>query len=309
MRFTQKKESYDQLSHNLYHQRLQNNTKAQKEVDMEMKLSKFTNFKSEQDKKIEEKKEIDEEKIQMKKEMNIQELKSKAQRIHAFNQTFEQEGIEKWKQNMLKKKEAEKKELDFQLKEAEKYQSYVNKIISNSKNETIEKINNFEKNLTKLQSETAMSNLDEKIKKNFVGLASVNCEAVIQKIQAKIIQDQNAKRERDRRRRKIIVDQSKAQLEIENKNREEQLTQKLYKMSNQEKQLHYDTYRVDQNKKIIIENRKLRDDLYEEKKKIDIIFNQKNQKEFLKYIKNKSLVFILKIFTEKQIKKIFEEKN
>ena len=90
MRFTQKKESYDQLSHNLYHQRLQNNTKAQKEVDMEKKLSKFTNFKSDQDKKIEEKKEIDEEKIQMKKEMNIQELKSKAQRIHAFNQTFEQ---------------------------------------------------------------------------------------------------------------------------------------------------------------------------------------------------------------------------
>ena len=71
-------------------------------------------------------------------------------------------------------------------------------------------------------------------------------------------------------------------MEIENKNREVQLTQKLYKQSNQEKQLNYDSFRVDQNKKIIIEDRNLRDELYEEKKKIDIIFNQKNQNEFLK---------------------------
>jgi hypothetical protein len=282
MRFTQKKESYDRLSHSLYHQRLQNQTKAQKVVDMEKKLSDFTKFKEEQDKVIEEERTEFEREEKEKKEKNIQELKSKAQRIHAFNQTYEQDGIEKWKQNMLKKKEGEKKELDFQLREAEKYQSQVNNIIYNSKKETIEKIDKFEKHLTKIQTDIINSNLDDKLKKNFKGLAYTNCESAIQKIQNKIIQDQNAKRERDRRRRKIIVDQSKAQLEIENKNREEQLTMKLYKMSNQEKQLHYDTYRVDQNKKIIIENRKLREELYEEKKKNDVVFNQKNQKEFLK---------------------------
>ena len=282
MRFTQKKENYDQLSHHLYHQRLQNNTKSQKDVDLEKKLSPFTNFQIEQDIQIEKNKEKYEKNLNDKKDKNIQELKSKAQRIHGFNQTFEQEGIEKWKQNMLKKKEAEKKELDFQLKEAEKYQGYVNNVITNSKKETIDKIDNFEKNLLKLQSDVVNNNIDDKLKKNFKGMALVNSEQIIQKIQEKIIQNQNAKRERDRRRRKIIVDQSKAQLEIENKNREVQLTQKLYKQSNQEKQLNYDSFRVDQNKKIIIEDRNLRDELYEEKKKIDIIFNQKNQNEFLK---------------------------
>jgi len=282
MRFTQKKENYDRLSHSLYHQRLQNNTKAQNEVDMEKKLSPFTDFKVKRDKEIDEEKKRDDKVSQEAKEKYIQELKSKAQRIHAFNQTFEQEGIEKWKQNMLRKKEAEKKELDFQLKEAEKYQNYVNNFINNSKKETMDKIDSFEKNLAKIQTDALANNTDDKVKENFKGLAFANCEQTIQKIYNKIIQDQNAKRERDRRRRKIIVDQSKAQLEIENKNREEQLTMKLYKMSNQEKQLHYDSYRVDQNKNIIIENRKLRDDLYEEKKISDLVFNQKNQKEFLK---------------------------
>ena len=111
MRFTQKKENYDRLSHSLYHQRLQNNTKAQNEVDMEKKLSPFTDFKVKREKEIEEEKKRDDKVSHEAKEKYIQELKSKAQRIHAFNQTFEQEGIEKWKQNMLRKKKRKKKNL------------------------------------------------------------------------------------------------------------------------------------------------------------------------------------------------------
>ena len=58
------------------------------------------------------------------------------------------------------------------------------------------------------------------------------------------------KRKENRRRRKIIVEQGKAQLEIENKRREEQYIGKLAKQSNQEKQLTYETYRVNQNQKL-----------------------------------------------------------
>lgn len=105
---------------------------------------------------------------------------------------------------------------------------------------------------------------------------------MIAKIREKTLQNPDTKRERDRRRRKIIVEQSKAQMEIENRRREDQLIKKLDKKSNQEKQLAYEFWRVDQNKKIIIENRKLREEMYEERKEMDNKFNQKNEEEFIK---------------------------
>ena len=77
--------------------------------------------------------------------------------------------------------------------------------------------------------------------------------------------DNRTKTERNRRRRKIIVEQSKAQLEIENKRREEQYIGKLAKQSNQEKQLTYETYRVNQSKNIIKENRNLREHMYKDR--------------------------------------------
>jgi len=110
-----------------------------------------------------------------------------------------------------------------------------------------------------------------------------SCELMIAKIREKTLQNPDTKRERDRRRRKIIVEQSKAQTEIENRRREEQLIKKLDKKSNQEKQLAYEFWRVDQNKKIIIENRKLREEMYEERKEMDKKFNQNNEEEFIRY--------------------------
>lgn len=124
------------------------------------------------------------------------------------------------------------------------------------------------------------------------------------------MKNQHAKRERDRRRRKIIVEQSKAQLEIENRRREDQLIGKLYKMSNQEKQLFYETWRVNQHKEIIKENRKLRNDEYNEREMRDFEFNILNDENFKEYHK---IIFSAECKKEeiraKELEKAYKQKK
>ena len=102
-------------------------------------------------------------------------------------------------------------------------------------------------------------------------------------IYQKIMLDNRTKTERNRRRRKIIVEQGKAQLEIENKRREEQYIGKLAKQSNQEKQLTYETYRVNQCKNIIRENRNLREEMYKKRDEGNKEFQKMNEDNYLKF--------------------------
>lgn len=183
----------------------------------------------------------------------------------------------------------EKKDLAFQLREAEKYQQMVYKSIKHSeldakrKIETFEKIFNLTSRNTDLENSVLDNNniLDTSSKKVFKSVLDFS-NKLREDITEKILNDTNAKKERNRRRRKIIVEQSKAQLEIENRRREDQYIRKLYKQSNQEKQLTYETYRVIQIKNIIIEDRRLRDEMYIERKEMDIRFLEKNEEELLK---------------------------
>jgi len=274
-----KMEQYDELNAKLFSESLGKRMIPQKDVDMRDHLHAFEDHKKRQDEKIKYQKDRDETQNNIHKFVKSQNEKSKAQRLHTFNQQFEQKGIENWKDNIIRKKEMEKKELDFQLKEAQKYQRIVLNSIKYSELNTMNQIDDFEKNL-KLISSSSNNPSESKVKKNDKVVES--CEIMISKIREKTLQNPDTKRERDRRRRKIIVEQSKAQMEIENRRREEQLIKKLDKKSNQEKQLAYEFWRVDQNKKIIIENRKLREEMYEERKEMDKKFNEKNEEEFIR---------------------------
>ena len=286
MKFRQEIPQYDAFDSKHFYETLQRKTRAQKEVDLEKKLKRFEDFKIEQNKKI--KQAIEEEKFRQEQEraINIRNHRNKNQRYHAFLQQFEEKGINNWKNNMLRAKQREIKDVQFQLNEAQKIQKNLYRGIAKNIAIYHHEINQFEANFgkngkklemnkSKKKEETekkgesnesaiAGANVNQQDLGNIPGGLGTNqgasnfgnvphfqsvdtraaniCEGIYQKIML----DNRTKTERNRRRRKIIVEQSKAQLEIENKRREEQYIGKLAKQSNQEKQLTYETYRVNQ---------------------------------------------------------------
>ncbi len=133
------------------------------------------------------------------------------------------------------------------------------------------------------------NNLNISMQKNTFGSAPLyesvenRSSKITDKIYNKMMRDTKTKMERNRRRRKIIVEQGKAQLEIENKRREEQYISKLGKQSNQEKQLTYETNRVNQSKNINKENRNLREEMYKKRDEQNVEFEKINEENFLKY--------------------------
>lgn len=284
MKFKKDIPSYDNLSQSFFMNRIQSKAKAQKEINLENKLEKFEDFKIQEDHKIFGSiKNEDNEKIKNRQKL-ITQLKSESQRYHIFQQKYEQQGIDNWKSNMLFKKEREKKDLDYQLKEAQKYQTMVYNSINTCHSDMLKKIDNFEMVLQQSNQNdmsTAQNSDVEQRNKNF-SKSSVLSEKMKADITEKIMLNSTAKRERDRRRRKIIVEQGKAQLEIENKRREEHLTQKLNKQSNQERQIIYESWRVSQNNHIVLQNRRLRDLMYEERYEMEVNFIEKNEEEFLR---------------------------
>lgn len=302
MKFKKDIPSYDNISQNFFEDRLKSKTIAQKEINMKYHLAKFEEFKLKEDNKIMQSKNKEEEITIKIRNKRVTQLRSESQRFHVFQQKHEQNGIDDWKSNMLFKKEREKKDLDYQLKEAQKYQKQVHNSIKNCQNDLQKKIENFEfvlQNTSNQNDVSTAQNSENEIKlKKFVKSSTIS-EKMKADITEKIMLNPISRRERDRRRRKIIVEQGKAQLEIENKRREEHLTQKLKKQSNQERQLNYESWRVAQNKYIVQQDRRLRDLMYEERYEMEMNFIERNEEEFLKFHKDN----FLKDIEKEEVKK------
>lgn len=109
MKFNKEIPAYDKFNQQFFNHQLQTRTKAQKEVNLERHLSKFEHFKKMQDEKIKQEKELDELRQKIESDEKLKMMKSNAGRYHAFQQQFEQKGIDDWKVNMILKKEMEKK--------------------------------------------------------------------------------------------------------------------------------------------------------------------------------------------------------
>ena len=279
MKIRTKRGAYDELSQKHYEFLMERNTLSQKETNLIKHLSKFEEFKNQQDLKIRKEIESEEKAKEEEKQFKISQKKNEQMRYHAFNQKFDQDGIENWKKNLIDKKEREKKDLDFQLKEAKEIKEKIDKTIKNYEWETITKIETFEQNLEEMNEWDKTNYSDTTIPTN-ERISSLK-NGILERIINKILKDPVAKTERDRRRRKIIVEQSKAQLEIENRSREEQLKSKLFKQSNQEKQLTYELFRVDQIKYIVRDDRELRKIQYDEQNIQMQKFYKENEEHFL----------------------------
>ena len=321
MKFRQEIPPYDTFDSKHFYETLQRKTRAQKEIDLENKLKRFEDFKIEQNKKI--KQAIAEEQYRLEQEraINIRNHRNKNQRYHAFLQQFEEKGINNWKNNMLRAKQREIKDVQFQLNEAQKIQKNLFRGIAKNIAIYHHEIKQFEENFGKngkKRTDLNQGKKEENEKKgesnehhiatanvpndleNMPGKSGIQTNSnfgtaphfesvdvraanICSGIYQKIMLDNRTKTERNRRRRKIIVEQSKAQLEIENKRREEQYIGKLAKQSNQEKQLTYETYRVNQCKNIIRENRNLREEMYKKRDEGNKEFQKMNEDNYLKF--------------------------
>ena len=321
MKFRQEIPQYDAFDSKHFYETLQRKTRAQKEIDLENKLKRFEDFKIEQTKKIKQAIAEEQYRLEQEKAINIRNHRNKNQRYHAFLQQFEEKGINNWKNNMLRAKQREIKDVQFQLNEAQKIQKNLYRGIAKNIAIYHHEIKQFEENFGKNGKKRTDLNAGKKEENEKKGesneshIAAANvpndlenmggntgiqtnsnfgsaphfesvdnraaniCAGIFQKIML----DNRTKTERNRRRRKIIVEQGKAQLEIENKRREEQYIGKLAKQSNQEKQLTYETYRVNQCKNIIRENRNLREEMYKKRDEGNKEFQKINEDNYLKF--------------------------
>jgi len=322
MKFRQEIPQYDAFDSKHFYETLQRKTRAQKEVDLENKLKRFEDFKIEQNKKIKQAIAEEEYRLEQEKAINIRNHRNKNQRYHAFLQQFEEKGINNWKNNMLRAKQREIKDVQFQLNEAQKIQKNLYRGIAKNIAIYHHEIKQFEENFGKNgkkradlntgkkeenekkgesnENHIASANVGQNDLENVTGNVGIHTNsnvgsaphfesvdtraaAICDVIYQKIMLDNRTKTERNRRRRKIIVEQGKAQLEIENKRREEQYIAKLAKQSNQEKQLTYETYRVNQCKNIIKDNRNLREDMYKKREEGNKEFQKINEENYLKF--------------------------
>ena len=322
MKFRQEIPQYDAFDSKHFYETLQRKTRAQKEIDLENKLKRFEDFKIEQTKKIEQAIQEEKNRLEQEKAINIRNHRNKNQRYHAFLQQFEEKGINNWKNNMLRSKQREIKDVQFQLNEAQKIQKNLYRGIAKNIAIYHHEIKQFEENFGKNgkkrtdlnagkkeenekkgesnESHIAAANVGPNDLENISGKVGMTTNSnfgtaphfeyvdtraanICSGIYQKIMLDNRTKTERNRRRRKIIVEQGKAQLEIENKRREEQYIGKLAKQSNQEKQLTYETYRVNQCKNIIKENRNLREEMYKKRDEGNKEFQKMNEDNYLKF--------------------------
>ena len=309
MKFRQEIPQYDAFESKHFLEVLQKKIKSQQDIDLEKKLKRFEDFKIEQTKKIQE--DIIQEEIMKKHErdLNIKNHRNKNQRYHAFLQQFEEKGINNWKNNMLRAKKREMKDITFELEQAKRINQNIQRTINKNANDYIKNVARFEatfgdkKHKVKPSSQDDVAyeatqdnnnnNIDTSdptailINTNNPGLLFKDEEIIAEQIRdeifTKMMVDPKVKTERNRRRRKIIVEQGKAQLEIENRRREEQYIGKLAKQSNQEKQLTYEVYRVNQCKNIIMENRALREQRYKDSLDKNINFAVQNEQNFLEF--------------------------
>ena len=141
------KEKYDNVQHAFFKTRINALNKPQKVLNMESHVKKFEDEKERQA----------EESIQYenkKKEMQAarqQEMRriqiNKLQRNAGFMEEWHQKGVEDWKLNQKRKKDRESKQLEFDYKQAEKYNAVAIQKLDDANNEVTDGIANFEETL------------------------------------------------------------------------------------------------------------------------------------------------------------------
>ena len=264
------REQYDKMTDGFFKKRLQRKIKPQKDVLMERTLKKYDFEKQRQDQAAEkERQEMQERELEAKGQKRKAEL-NKLQRNAGFMDEWLEKGLKEWRTNILKKKQREKEDEKFKLRQAEMTLTVVQKVKSDATEETYKEIKDFEKRTQspkKPSEEPAPADSDEDISLEPSSPKEIPKKTFAPK-DSKYKQAQYNK-EREQRRRKMLMDQGKMQRELEAKRREEDLVEKMNRLSRQEQELEYESWRTKQCKEVIVENRKLREARYHKREDLD----------------------------------------
>lgn len=202
--------------------------------------------------------------------------RTKLEENREFMHQWMAEGHKNWQKNQKKRQEAIAKVEYFENREVKAYKDKLERELTQATRELIGGVNEFEQNLQKLGIEKN-TNIEEAIKRmeekkgippgqiqNFSYAATMN------KIKEKKNVQDFAAKERDRRRRKMVVDQTKTQSELDKKRNEELLIEKLLKQQEDEHKFAYLELRGIECKQLVVEQRRIKAETCEEKKKAQI---------------------------------------
>jgi hypothetical protein len=279
----QVKETFDHLESKLFKDRLNRIIEPQDKIDLDRKLSKFEEFRQQQEdaKRDLQKKEQDTEKNKQ-FERRDTEL-DKMRRVINFNRNWNQTGEDEWKKNLKKKQVRDKEEGEFRIRQLKKAQdrAFTKKEIMQA--EVFGELEQFEKqHLEEKETDIETSQGDHmempgsihdlgfsglgsnpSVRKNIEHVGNHEDLAKQIQLREKDMHSEYFRKERDKRRRKMIVDQSKGQKEIEIKRKEVGLLEKMIQESRQEEEIRYEFWRTRKAKDLIVQNRSLRENMYD----------------------------------------------
>lgn len=141
------KEKYDRVQHEFFKTRINALNKPQKTLNMESHLQKFE---EEKERQADQAKKLDKEDVQM-AAMRKQEMRriqiNKLQRNAGFMEEWHQKGVEDWKKNQKRQRDRESKQLEFELNQAQKFNSVAEKKLQEARDEVTDGIDAFESSL------------------------------------------------------------------------------------------------------------------------------------------------------------------
>ena len=243
---------------------------------------------------------------------------NKLQRNAGFMEEWHQKGVDDWKKNQKRKKDRESKQLEFDYKQAEKYNTIALQKLDDANTEVQDGIANFEETLkgqginprvSKDLAEKAVTNSFSKshaqmgqprspvrsgnaTRASHLGTATANGAFTLTstglKQRTKKTLTEASRRQREKRRRRLIGHQEKLMTELELHNREALVLELMKRQSNQEKELDYETWRTNQCKEVIIKNRHLREEQYEKRCLLDEQLAAEKEKEMLKQLQSQT---------------------
>ena len=237
-------EQYERMTNNFFKKRLQRRIKPQKEVLMERTLAKYHQEQERQERvAAAEEEAMKQQELEAKQQKRRAEL-NKLQRNAGFMDEWLEKGLKEWRENMLKKNKRVKEDAKFKLRQCEMMQSTQKKNDQFLKDETYKEITDFEQRMQGTQKKSKESKTEEFGEDMELPEAKMVEEAVtrpgIQR-NSKYKQLQYNK-EREQRRRKMLMDQNKMHKELDARRREDDLIERMNRLSKQEQELEYEIW-------------------------------------------------------------------
>ncbi|OMJ72074.1 hypothetical protein SteCoe_29554 [Stentor coeruleus] len=263
---------FDEMERKNIETRLQTLNKAQKEIDLELKMKKFDDFRDAMEIKAEKLEQAEDQKEKKKKDEKRKAMINKLQRNAGFMEDWEQKGVQEWKKNMEIKKKREQMELTFKLKEVEKVQAKADTFYSKTRSEAMSNIEEFEKTMKSLG--IPVKPYKEQPTKTFSTFPL-------------FAHTSGTGQQRDIKRRTMAAKLTQLENRKEADYRNNQALRKLDVLSTLEENTANDIWRVTHYTELFIAHRKLREMRYDRRREYDSEISQlKEQKVLERWVDN-----------------------